>query len=89
MKGSGGDDALKLRPKQPLYIALYDCDLDLAFYSCEIELFKEMWTDGEPLVDIAETMKRDPDELAILAIDLGRKNGIKKRSRGVYGSKPK
>lgn len=73
----------KCAPPEPLYIAMED--LDFTFYHFEIADVIEMWVDGRTLDEISRKMKRDPDEVAILLMDLARKKKIPKRQDGVFG----
>lgn len=63
----------------------YPCD-DLEFAWCEgdVKEFDRMWHEGVSLWEIAENLKRDPDEVAILTIDRKRKGKIESRPSGVY-----
>lgn len=81
-KASRGD-RLKLRPKEELYIACED--LDLSFFKREVMETIRMWHEGWHIADIAATLKRDPDEVAILLIDLARQERIGPRRGGVFG----
>jgi len=69
-------DAWKLRPKE-LYIA---CDgMDFSWYPGEVELICQMYVEGKRLADMSERVNRDPDEVAILIMDLARNGRIKPR----------
>src|SRR5690625_1611106 len=48
-------------------------DLDHSFSQSEVDYFKQEWQVGRPLVDIAQDMKRDPDEVFLLLVDWARK----------------
>ncbi len=76
-------DIAKIRPAERLYIACED--MDLSWYPSEVRQVIEDWEAGVPLWEIAEKLKRDPDEVAVLLIDLARRGAIRKRRGGVYG----
>jgi len=76
-------DKFKLRPKESLIIALDD--LDLSFTKEETEAVLDFWGEGKHIADIAEYMKRDQDEVAVLIMHLARKGKIEYRKRGVLG----
>ena len=73
----------KSRPDEELYIA--GEDLDLSFYENEIEATVWGWEKGYPVQEIAQALKRDPDEILILIIDLAKAKVIKPRARGIIG----
>lgn len=57
-----------------LYIA---CEgMEFGWRQEEIYVFKQLWADGLKCLDIAKELGRDPDEVALLVIDLGRKGLI-------------
>jgi len=76
-------DLKKWRPHEELYIAL--SELDFSWYPDEVERVKKLWRYGLHIADIAEQLKRDPDEVAILIMDLARQKIIKPRKGGVFG----
>ena len=76
-------DTRKGRPQEKLYIAL--SELDFSWYPGELEQVAQFWRDGLPVADIAEKMERDIDEVAVLIMDLARKNKIRRRKNGVLG----
>ncbi|MFZ5688650.1 MAG: hypothetical protein ACOY9Y_10845 [Bacillota bacterium] len=76
-------DKYKICPPEPLYIAL--ADLDFTWYADEVTQVIRWWEDGIALGDMADRLRRDPDEVAILLIDLARAGKIKERDGGVYG----
>ena len=77
-------DKFKLRPKEALVIALDD--LDLSFTKAEIGAVLDFWGEGKHIADIAEYMKRDQDEVAVLIMHLSRQERIAKRKMGVFGN---
>lgn len=77
-------DRLKLRPQSELIIALDD--LDLSFTREETEAVLDFWGEGKHIADIAEHMKRDQDEVAVLIMHLARRGKIAKRKMGVFGN---
>ncbi|MHB8280772.1 MAG: hypothetical protein ACYDIA_24480 [Candidatus Humimicrobiaceae bacterium] len=74
-----GLDRLKLRPKEQ-YIALDE--LDFSWGIPEKGAVIHMWEQGISLADISKEVRRDPDEVALLLMDLARKDVIKRRSEG-------
>lgn len=78
------NDRLKLRPKSELIIAL--SDLDFSWFPEEVGKVKQLWNQGLHIADIAEYMKRDQDEVAVLIMHLARKGKIEKRKTGVFGN---
>ena len=77
------NDSRKMRPREELYIAL--SELDFSWYPGEVEQVAQLWREGLHIADIAEKMKRDIDEVAILIMDLARKNKVRRRKNGVFG----
>lgn len=76
------DDKFKLRPKEQLYFA---CErYDLTFTKEEVKQVKTDYKKGIPLLDIAEKLKRDQVEIAILLIDLAEKGKITPRPSGIF-----
>lgn len=73
----------KLRPRERLHIALED--LDLSFTRAEVAAVIEGWRRGDHVADIADRIRRDPDEVAVLLIDLARCGRIARRQGGVFG----
>ena len=84
-KVARGFDKAKLQPRERLYIACED--LDLSWYHHEVRQVIADWEAGVPLGDMASRLGRDPDEVAILLMDLARQGRIKPREGGVYGAK--
>ena len=76
-------DKTKRCPKAELYIACDD--LDFSWYHWEIEAVTEWWNGGLCITEIAEMLDRDCDEVAILLIDLARKEKIQPREGGIWG----
>jgi hypothetical protein len=71
--------------KEPKYIALED--LNFAWLEEEIVTVIQMWSEGRPIWDIADALKRPQEEVLILLIDMGMKGGIKERIGGVFGNR--
>jgi len=76
-------DRTKLRPRAELIIALET--LDFSWFKWEVKEVAKLWTDGHHIADIAKQMQRHKDEVAVLIMDLARKQKIRNRGRGVYG----
>ncbi|MDA1676815.1 helix-turn-helix domain-containing protein [Bacillus cereus group sp. TH152-1LC] len=62
--------------RRNLYIALEE--LDMLWDEDEVVQVKEAWNNNESVFAIGEKMQRDPDEVALLIMDLARKGAIGK-----------
>jgi hypothetical protein len=71
--------------EEPKYIALED--LNFAWLEEEIVTVIQMWSEGRPIWDIADALKRPQEEVLILLIDMSMKGGIKERIGGVFGNR--
>ncbi|MBW7453866.1 hypothetical protein ACFOLF_12355 [Paenibacillus sepulcri] len=60
-------------------------EMDHTWDESEVLLFDNLWQAGVSVYEIAECFKRDPDEIALLAIDRAKKRFIKRRSGGAWG----
>ncbi|MBG9615915.1 hypothetical protein ABE15_22780 [Bacillus cereus] len=67
--------------RRNLYIALEE--LDMLWDEDEVVQVKEAWNNNESVFTIGEKMQRDPDEVALLIMDLARKGAIGKRALGL------
>ncbi|MBG9629297.1 hypothetical protein ABB10_19085 [Bacillus thuringiensis] len=67
--------------RRNLYIALEE--LDMLWDEDEVVQVKEAWSNNESVFAIGEKMQRDPDEVALLIMDLARKGAIGKRALGL------
>lgn len=67
--------------RRNLYIALEE--LDMFWDEDEVRQVKEAWDKNESVFAIAKRMERDPDEVAVLLMDLARKGRIEKRVMGL------
>lgn len=67
--------------RRNLYIALEE--LDMLWDEDEVVQVKEAWNNNESVFAIGEKMQRDPDEVALLIMDLARKGAIGKRTLGL------
>jgi hypothetical protein len=65
----------------------YVCCEDFNFLWCKtyIDRFKEMWSEGWSLLDIADYFKRKQQDVLFLIVDLDYKNEIKPRPTGIWG----
>ena len=70
IKGAPAKD--KRRPPRPLHIVLDDLDFIWQYETAKH--VREMWQKGNPLSAISLTVARDMDEVALLVMDLARKN---------------
>jgi hypothetical protein len=68
-----------------IYMALEDDNMNFYWDEKEVLLFDKIWKRGTNIMDIADTFRRDPDEVMILAIDRARKGFIGKRKGGIVG----
>lgn len=66
-----------MKERKQIYLALEE--LDFVWCIEEVEKVVHLWADGMNLWEIANEMKRDPDEVAVLIMDLARKNRIVSR----------
>ncbi|GAB7387398.1 hypothetical protein BSNK01_12340 [Bacillaceae bacterium] len=69
--------------RRNIYVACED--MDFVWDERDVEEFDRMWQEGFSIWDIARAFNRDPDEVALLAMDRARKRKIKKRKNGVFG----
>lgn len=67
--------------RRNLYVALEE--LDMLWDEDDILLVREAWKNNESVFTIGEKLQRDPDEVALLIMDLARKNVIRKRPIGL------
>jgi hypothetical protein len=72
-------------PEERKYIALLE--LNFAWLEEEIVTVIQMWSEGRPIWDIADALKRPQEEVMVLLIDMSMKGGIRKRTGGVYGDR--
>lgn len=70
---------------QKRYIALDD--LDFGWNEDDVIAFDRMWTHGWDCGRIAQEMRRNPDEVAVLAMDRVIKGAIEPRPGGWFGTK--
>ncbi|MFB6364503.1 hypothetical protein ACFCP7_10615 [Paenibacillus elgii] len=66
-----------------VYIACNDLDFD--WRESEVASFEQAWNDGLSIKEIAKAFNRDPDEVAILAMDRCRCGAISERPGGAWG----
>lgn len=64
-----------------LYIALEEANL--VFDESEVIQFKEMWKEGQSIVEIAKELGRHQLEIAVLILDQADKNKIQSRPMGL------
>lgn len=62
-------------------------DLNFMWSLQEVNDFREMWKEGLCIVDIAEKLGREVDEVGILVIDQKRQRKIHKRLGGALGDR--
>jgi hypothetical protein len=60
-------------------------DLNRSWYPDEITRFIKMWNAGDCITLIAEELRKDVDEVALLIIDQKRKGRIEDRPGGAFG----
>lgn len=63
----------------------YNLDLDFVFTDEQLQRFKEMWSEGLSVQDIAMKMHRKPSEVVLLVFDHAERGLIQNRENGVYG----
>jgi hypothetical protein len=73
-RAARGRDKWKLRPRVELYFALED--LDLTFTRGEVEATIALYNMGNSVQIIAEWLDRDIDAVAVLIMDLARKDKL-------------
>lgn len=67
--------------RRNLYIALEE--LDMLWDEDDVLRVKNAWKNNESVFAIGEKLQRDPDEVALLIMDLARKGAIGKRTLGL------
>ncbi|WP_242224535.1 helix-turn-helix domain-containing protein [Bacillus cereus group sp. BfR-BA-01380] len=67
--------------RRNLYVALEEANL--VFDEREVIQFKDMWKNGESIIEIAKQMGRHQLEIAVLILDQADKNKIVARSMGL------
>ncbi|OUB99483.1 helix-turn-helix domain containing protein [Bacillus thuringiensis serovar medellin] len=67
--------------RRNLYIALEE--LDMLWDEDDVLRVKNAWKNNESVFAIGEKLQRDPDEVALLIMDLARKGAIEKRALGL------
>ncbi|MHB1420820.1 MAG: hypothetical protein ACYCX4_14785, partial [Bacillota bacterium] len=82
-KGDIATDISKLRPKEPLYTMLED--LDFSWYAGQVQQVIGWWNEGISIFEMGICLARDPDEIAMLIMDLARQGRIQKRETGALG----
>ena len=71
--------------KKLLYIPLEHEDINWFWDHNEVCRFDELWKTGVPLLDMAETLKRTPLEVALMIMDRELGEHIKPRKGGLHG----
>lgn len=69
--------------EEPKHICFID--LNLSFLEEEIIYAVNWWNSGRNMVEVAEKLKRDPDEIGCLVMELSRKGMIKPRKGAFEG----
>lgn len=82
--------AMSRNPNKPIlkyfdYMALDDGAFEFGWSNEDVERFDQLWHEGYPIWDIADILKRDVDEVAILLIDRARRKKVKNRKNGAFG----
>lgn len=75
-------DTRKITPKEKLYIAADE--FDLSFYESELQVVEEMWNKGKTLIEIANKLEREDEEIVILLIDMCSKGFLNQREGGLF-----
>ena len=60
--------------------------LDFQWDTKEITKVNRLWKKGTALIDIAESVKRSPEETFLLLMDQARKGKIEQRENYVWGN---
>ena len=60
-------------------------DVDFIWYDRDIQKVKQWWVEGKSIWWMGEKLKRNPDEVALLIMDMARRHLIQYRSGGAYG----
>ena len=68
---------------RPLYIACEE--YDFIWLESEIDMVRQLWRKGVSIVEIAKTVKRNVNEVAILIMDQNEHGEIGNRKGGVFG----
>lgn len=71
--------------RQPERVIVLD-DLDFGFTRAELAFIKGTWQLGRPIDRIAGALRRPVDEVALAIMDLCRRDIIRCRPGGVWGS---
>ncbi|AQZ45587.1 hypothetical protein [Paenibacillus larvae] len=61
-------------------------DIDFMWTLTDIKRIKQMWEQGMSVDDMSQSVSRDPDEVAILIMELFRNGEIKDRPSGARGN---
>lgn len=69
------------KERNKLYIACEN--VDFIWSDKDIRIFKRMWNDGKPFLDICKRLGRPQKDVQMLMIDLAEKDQIKQRKRGL------
>lgn len=71
------------KSRTQIYLACEE--MDFTWCVKDVWKFKKMWKDGKSILQIAQELDRDPDEVLILAIDRCKKGSIIPRDGGLLG----
>jgi hypothetical protein len=63
-------------------------ELDFFWSEMEMQRVRRAWKEGWSVWSIGQIIDRDPDEVAILLIDLIKKDELEYREGGIWGWKP-
>ena len=69
--------------QQKIYLACEN--MNFIWGEAEVLEFEKLWRAGCGLFEIADKLRRDPDEVALLVIDRSRQLRIKPRLGGIWG----
>ena len=75
--------AIRQKGNQKIYIALEF--LDFVWCESDVRRFEQMWKQGMSVLEIADELGRDVDEVIVLAIDRAKLKKIKPRPGGLLG----
>lgn len=76
---------MKKRNNSAVYIALEDLPINFFWTPKEVGWFDQLWKEGWSITYIAETLERNPIDVALLIMDRNYKKKIKPRKNGIWG----
>ncbi|PIC81050.1 hypothetical protein CSV75_04525 [Sporosarcina sp. P18a] len=71
---------------EPTILILDDIEIKWTWKESELLHFREMWSDGVPINDLARELKTNKRSVALLVMDQEMKDEIEQRKFGLYGN---